>query len=77
MSAPDVDVIRCACGNPVSPGVVSCEWCIDHDGCVVPAGVRVYSSRFSGGPVATCRVCGYMWGYWDCPCELSHTCEPV
>jgi hypothetical protein len=77
MIAPEVDVIRCACGNRVAPGVVSCVWCEGHLSCVVPAGVCVVLTQWTGGPVARCQGCGFMCGYWDCVCELSHDCEPV
>ena len=75
MSAPAVDVIRCDCGNAVPPGVVRCDWCLEHEGCTVPAGVRVGMARLSGTAIAWCEECGMRWGYWDCACDLVHDCD--
>lgn len=46
----------------------------DHDECVMPNGVRGYTSRLGGNYVATCDTCGHVWAYWDCVCELDHEC---
>lgn len=48
----------------------------DHE-CERPESVRLYHSRLGGNLVATCDVCGSVWAYWDCVCELAHECEVV
>lgn len=55
----------------------SYRYLVEHLACVVPAGVVTYRARLTGEGRAACDGCGYVWGYWDCPCELVHTCEPV
>jgi hypothetical protein len=53
-------------------GMITVDECAE---CTLPDGVRVYNSRMAGNLVATCDACGYLWGYWDCVCELTHECE--
>ena len=67
-------VARCECGNVATPGGVACEWCLEHEGCTVPAGVMVTSARWTGAPLAVCAWCDGRCGYWDCACDLVHDC---
>lgn len=46
----------------------------EQEGCALPPGVEVYSTRYCATAAARCTRCDQTWVYWDCACELEHVC---
>jgi len=38
-------------------------------------GIYTYASRFTGNLIANCETCDFESAYWQCNCELNHTCN--
>lgn len=50
---------------------------VEEGHCTEPLqeGIFTYASRFTGNLTARCESCDFQSAYWECNCDLNHTCN--
>lgn len=80
-----LEMHKCECGNNadnyeqgetlIAGYPPKCSECAHAEECETPKNIDFYSAWFTGEGRAKCTKCNFVSAYWECACDLSHSCK--